>query len=74
MAEEATAASQLLKQGAGELSALVGRFKLNGHQLQIKNLVDFSPITHEAEATAPSDDVELQVAVGSGGRGIWQDF
>jgi methyl-accepting chemotaxis protein len=74
MAEEATAASQLLKQGAGELSELVGRFKLNGHQLQIKNLVDFSPMTNHAEETATTEDGELQMAVGSGGRGIWQDF
>ena len=76
MAEEATAASQLLKQGAGELSDLVGRFKLNGHQAQTKNLIDLHvlpPSANSAE-TPIFEDVELPVAVGSGGRGVWQDF
>lgn len=77
MAEEATAASQLPKQGAGELSELVGRFKLNGHQVQAKNLIDLqalSPVADVPEDTPKYEEPELQIAVGSGGRGIWQDF
>lgn len=77
MAEEATAASQLLKQGAGELSELVGRFKLNGHQLQVRNLMDLPALT-AAQTTADDgvafEEVEIRMAAGSGGRGIWQDF
>lgn len=72
MAEEATAASQLLKQGAGELSALVGRFKLNGHQQRNKSLIDLPSAQTRADENPALAEVELQVA--SGGRGVWQDF
>lgn len=77
MAEEATAASQLLKQGAGELSELVGRFKLNGHQQRAANLIDLptvAPASSTVDETPAYEEVEMQVAVGSGGRGVWQDF
>ncbi len=77
MAEEATAASQLLKQGAGELSELIGMFKLNGHQARSKSLIDLPnlaqvPVT--PNEAPPFEEGELQVAAGSGGRGVWQDF
>lgn len=74
MAEEATAASQLLKQGAGELRELVGLFKLNGHQRRAKNLIELPDLSVQSTDKPMSKEPELQMAVGSGGRGIWQDF
>lgn len=72
MAEEATAASQLLKQGAGELSTLVQRFKLNGHQQRSSTLIDLPSTPISADDSPAFEEVELKVA--SGGRGVWQDF
>lgn len=77
MSEEATAASHLLKQGATELTELVARFKLTGHQSAAPNLLNLSDFTaplQDPEPLAILGEPDVQMSTGTGGRGVWQDF
>lgn len=90
MAEEASAASQLMVSGAEELTQLVARFKLSSHVAgpqKLANLGQFedakpaaepAPAARALDRFLPSNEApapqQRAAAAGGTARGVWQDF